>query len=512
LRLRTTNRVRAPESSDGLIDALAIGSRSQVEMMTHGSDPTEQLERLAAAVGDLRDRVGAIERDVAGSRLHTLAEQSARSAALAGPTLGDMGLVPGRRARHGSTPGASRAICSLAVGSYLDLLPVSGASFLEYGRRWGWDVVLSAEDLADGRADPWGKVRLVRELLDDYEFVLWLDADAIFVDARADVAEEVVEGCDLYLVEHRWGDPPSAMPNAGVMLFRSTPWSRSFLERMWACEHRAFHAWSDNAALVELLGYELEPVQLVRPTADLERVRFLPLAWNSISVSESARPFVKHYAGQGLPVAELREHLLDDLAMLRRGSSARPMPGYRSPDGRPAIQSLSELPGFLAGLGLLGCGVVLDLGDGARAEQLLAGWHGLTLISIAPPADGTGDDAGGRPRRWAEARLAKFGTRSEIWAATTREAAVRLPSGSVDFVFVDPRSGVRSMRDELALWWGKLRPGGVMVGSDYVDEELHGGVVGARAAVDAFCEAQGLPVWVLADQSPPAWLVRRELA
>lgn len=242
--------------------------------MTHPSDPSEQYERLAAAVGDLRDRVGAIERQVAGGRLRALAGQSARSAALAAPTLGDVGLGPGRRARHASTPKASRAICSLAVGSYLDLLPVSGASFLEYGRRWGWDVVFSAEYLAGGRSDAWGKVRLVRELLDEYELVLWLDADAVFVDARVDLAEALVEGCDLYLVEHRWGEPVQAMPNGGFMLFRSTPWSRSFLDRMWACDHHAYHPWSENAALVELLGYELEPVRLVRPTEDLERVRF----------------------------------------------------------------------------------------------------------------------------------------------------------------------------------------------------------------------------------------------
>lgn len=183
-----------------------------------------------------------------------------------------------------------------------------------------------------------------------------------------------------------------------------------------------------------------------------------------------------------------------------------------SADERPAIRSLSELPRFLSELGLRGLGVVLELGDGARAERLLAGWDGMTLISIAPPSAGGTDDTGGGLRRWAEARLAKFGTRSEIWKMTTREAAVRLPSGSVDFVFVDPRSGQGSVLDDLALWWGKLRPGGVLAGSDYVGEELHGGVIGARGAVDSFCEARGLAVSVLAEEEPPGWLVRKELA
>jgi hypothetical protein len=495
------------------------GSADAAEAVEHAS-VVERYERLIAVVGELRDRVAAIERQVAGNRLRALADQVARSAALAAPTLGDLGLSPGRRARHAFAPGSSRAVCSLAVGSHLDLLAVSGMSFVEYGRRWGWDVILSAEDLAGGRPAPWGKVTLIRELLDDYELVLWLDADAVFVDAQADLAQVVVEGKDLYLVEHRWGEPVNAMPNTGVLLIRSTPWSRSFVERWSSYDHLASQPWTDNAALVELIGYQLEPVRLVRPNEDLERVGFLPLAWNSVAASESPRPYVKHYAGQGLSVQDLRECLLDDLATLRRGVlgstalGARPGPSVR---GGPPLRGLSELPRLLTELGLLGCGLVLGL-DGARAEQLLTGWPGLTLISVDPrPADGTGirsDEAGDTTgsRRWAEARLAKFGTRSEIWSMTGRQAAVRLPAGSLDFVVIDARSVDRPAKEELELWWGKLRPGGVLVGTQYVDEELHGGAFGMRGAVDAFSLARDLTVSVGADDEPPSWLVGRSPA
>jgi hypothetical protein len=247
-------------------------------------------------------------------------------------------------------------------------------------------------------------------------------------------------------------------------------------------------------------------------------VGFLPLAWNSISIAESPRPYVKHYAGQGLSVQDLRERLLGDLATLRRGAFAGVTLGEkpgRSEEASAPFRSLSELPRLLTELGLLGCGVVLGLEDGMRAEQLLAGWPGVTLISVdlrparEPDARTEEAEAITRSRRWAEARLAKFGARSETWSMTSREAAVRLPAGSLDFVVIAARFGDREAQEELALWWGKLRPGGVLVGAYYVDEELHGGAHGMRGAVDAFSDARGLTVSVGTEDEPPSWLVGR---
>jgi hypothetical protein len=90
----------------------------------------------------------------------------------------------------------------MATGPYVELLGIVAESYRAYARCWGWDLVLSTEEhLADGRPAPWGKVRLVRDLLDDYDWVMWIDADAGFVHTDADVMEEVTPGHDLYVAD-----------------------------------------------------------------------------------------------------------------------------------------------------------------------------------------------------------------------------------------------------------------------------------------------------------------------
>ncbi len=261
-----------------------------------------------------------------GQRLDSLEARVARVAALTDPVPERLGLFPGMRATVVRTPDhvvckvGKRVICSLATGPYLDLLGISATTFADYARRWGWDLVLSAEELSDGRPPAWGKIPFVRELLDGYEWVLWLDADAIVVDLEADIAGVIEPGKDLYLVEHEWGDEPQRPPNSGVFLIRATDWSRRLLDRMWASEHLTFHPWWDNAALMEILGYDLEPARLSHPNADTERVSLIDLAWNSVPVHSSPTPHIKHYAGSRSPT-DVRESLLDDLAaMTRRGA------------------------------------------------------------------------------------------------------------------------------------------------------------------------------------------------
>ena len=83
-------------------------------------------------------------------------------------------------------------ICSLATGDdYRALLSRSALSFERYAQRWGWDVVVSSEELSDGRPAQWAKIPFIRSLLDEYEWVLWLDADVVIVDLEADISLEI---------------------------------------------------------------------------------------------------------------------------------------------------------------------------------------------------------------------------------------------------------------------------------------------------------------------------------
>jgi hypothetical protein len=201
--------------------------------------------------------------------------------------------------RHDKSRGARRVIASLATGRHRRLLALSAATFEAYARRWGWDLVLSTEELAPERPPSWSKIVLVRDLLERYETVLWLDADAVIVDLDRDIATVLNAGADLYLVRHPQGrDEAATVPNLGVMLLRRSPFLRAFLAAVWASEELVEHNWWENAAAVALLGQSLEPpYPLIRPNSRWrERAAFIDLAWNSVpGYCESPAPAINHH-------------------------------------------------------------------------------------------------------------------------------------------------------------------------------------------------------------------------
>jgi len=228
-------------------------------------------------------------------------------------------------ARNGGAPDpprSSRVLCSLGSGPYLALLGISSITFEAFAARHGYDLVLRTELVAPERPPAWSKIRLVRDLLDRYEEVLWVDSDAIFVDISKDIAEVMRPGKDLYLVEHRWlANTEWRCANTGVFLIRSTPWSRDFLDAVWNHEKFIDHAWWENAAVLDLLGYELPP-DLTPPskarTTDLEeKVELLGFEWNSTGgASVAEHPRIRH-VGRG-EIEDVRRQMLEHLLTFRR--------------------------------------------------------------------------------------------------------------------------------------------------------------------------------------------------
>jgi SAM-dependent methyltransferase len=71
-------------------------------------------------------------------------------------------------------------------------------------------------------------------------------------------------------------------------------------------------------------------------------------------------------------------------------------------------------------------------------------------------------------------------------------AAGLFEEGSVDFVFVDGDHGREPLRCDLEAWFPRVRPGGVLAGHDYVNDDFPG----VRQAADEFFAARGLPLEV----------------
>jgi len=212
--------------------------------------------------------------------------------------------------------GKRKAICSIGAGPHAELLAVSGETFSIFASAHGYDVVLRTELPAPERPASWSKVLFLRELIDEYDFVFWVDADAAIVDASRDVLDDCRRGTFLAVVAHHYD--AQVVPNLGVIGLRSGRRARRFLDLLWADTRYVEHKWWENAAALELLGFEFEPVRRVRRSPWYRRTTFLPREWNSIAADPSPHPRINHYPGRS---HEHRiERLTADLELLRSRS------------------------------------------------------------------------------------------------------------------------------------------------------------------------------------------------
>lgn len=192
--------------------------------------------------------------------------------------------------------------------AFAEMGEISATTLGWYASRYGFDIHIE-RNLKCDRPAAWTKVILLQSLLDqDYDFILWVDADALFVRFTHDIRNEIVNGKDLFLVCHKIRKPiqPGAwlgldVPNTGVMLLRNGDWSRWFLNALWDRVEYVNHQFWENAAALEVMGYHFvvdgskrnDPVKSV-----LDHIGWLDPAWNSVpGIYESRIPIIHHYAG-----------------------------------------------------------------------------------------------------------------------------------------------------------------------------------------------------------------------
>lgn len=186
-------------------------------------------------------------------------------------------------------------IVSMGVGPQERLLQIAQRTIEPYARRHGYELDLRTKVPDGPRPTPWKKVPILRELVERYSLVVWLDADIVIVDGRTDIASELEDERFLYLAEHRKGG--SQMPNTGVLMLRGGEQAARFLDELWALERYTDHMWWENAAACELLGYELDPPRPSRQTPLLEQTKLISPRWNTIVGDGVRGARIRHFAG-----------------------------------------------------------------------------------------------------------------------------------------------------------------------------------------------------------------------
>jgi hypothetical protein len=179
------------------------------------------------------------------------------------------------------------------------VLDQSRRAMTAYADRFGYDLVVGDGDSC-GRPGAWAKVPLLRQLLDTYAVVVWVDADAIIMDMTADIASLLPADSFQALVEVRVvGDARYRRhPNTGVWVLRDTERARSFLQQVWDATTYVDHPLWENAAVIDLLGFDLDPGRgPARPSPWMSGTHWLPEEWNMLVGAHGlVRCRIRHYA------------------------------------------------------------------------------------------------------------------------------------------------------------------------------------------------------------------------
>jgi hypothetical protein len=146
-------------------------------------------------------------------------------------------------------------------------------------------------------AGSWAKAALIRDaLVNGYQYVFWIDADAGIVDMRTDL-RDAVKDCEWGACVH---DPAKSAwlkkcgvekhINVGVMYIKNTEGSKKFAD-MWLAKYPGIHRWAEQGAFNDMVkeypGY----------------ITAIDDKWNAtIRVNEVENPVV--YGWHGITYAE----------------------------------------------------------------------------------------------------------------------------------------------------------------------------------------------------------------
>jgi hypothetical protein len=168
-----------------------------------------------------------------------------------------------------------------------------------YAERHGYDIAICDETLDISRPPAWTKLMHIRNLMNVYHEILWIDADALILDLNSDIKEIIDRDSDLAWVYHEYSN--QRHPNSGVMYIQVNDKTRNLIELSIEQRDLDDHPWWDQAALMRVLGKDstVWPIGRGEITEYLNiHEQELPIEWNSIRLNSAQKPRIRHFAGE----------------------------------------------------------------------------------------------------------------------------------------------------------------------------------------------------------------------
>jgi hypothetical protein len=158
-----------------------------------------------------------------------------------------------------------------------------------YCRRHGYHYLYYSESFLDQRLVTWNKVYAIKRHLWEFDWVCWIDADAIFTNHDVQLEEILEKSGDRVAIFS--DDIGGWQLNTGVMLWKNSPVANAILERWLLMEKKPHSEGAEQSQLIDLLKGVSESDYIVLPR------RF----FNQHPDEHSSEDFVLHMMGKSGP-------------------------------------------------------------------------------------------------------------------------------------------------------------------------------------------------------------------
>jgi hypothetical protein len=178
-----------------------------------------------------------------------------------------------------------RALVTFAVGPHADLLEQSLPAIERYADWHGYDLLTRPPRMLL-RPASWHKITAILHALETHDEVLWIDADVLSLDDTLDIADEIDDTAWHAITCHHTRE--GEVPSVGVWYVRQQ--MRPWLERAWTLTKYLHHRWWEQAAMLQLLGYQADPppCRLVYATELYANTYWLGEEWNALHLQYPA--------------------------------------------------------------------------------------------------------------------------------------------------------------------------------------------------------------------------------
>lgn len=198
---------------------------------------------------------------------------------------------------------SKKALVTYADGGQEEIAEISLPFKQYFAEVFGYTLISDKSPQLEGRSSYWAKVALLREILGDFDKVLWLDADTMPIAFNEDIFSHLDPDCfQGFVVERlRW----RFNPNVGVWAISNSEISRQFLDDVWERGPLQEHIWPDQGAVLKSLGWKIHPfprgIKIHDSNRYLQQTGWLPPEWNHIvgvdGNSPGWDPKILHWAG-----------------------------------------------------------------------------------------------------------------------------------------------------------------------------------------------------------------------